>query len=47
MFPFLKFPPVFGGDYSNPVTWIVLAIIVAVVVGLGIVVTRLLNAEEQ
>lgn len=47
MLPFLKFPPIFGGDYSSPTTWIVLAAIIALVIGLGIVVTRLLNAEEE
>lgn len=43
---FLKFPPIFGGDYSDASTWVVLGLIVALVVGVGIVVTRLLNAEE-
>lgn len=42
----LKFPPVFGGDYSDPTTWVVLAVIIALVVGGGIVVNRLLNQEE-
>lgn len=45
MLPFLKFPPVFGGNYSDPTTWVVLAVIIALVIGVGFTVTKLLGGE--
>lgn len=41
----LRFPPVFGGDYSDPTTWVVLVLIIGLVIGGAVLVRRLLSEE--
>lgn len=47
MLPLLKFPPIFGGDYGSPITWLVLALIIALVIGVGYAVVRLSGMNEE